>query len=414
MPVADTWYRTVKQPDGSTKKEKSAHYGRGKRWAARYRDDDGKQKNPKFRTKVEAEQHLTNIKGDLQRGEYVDPKAGKVTLQAFAEEWLANLTVEESTKEAMEKRLQLHVFPHLGSQELRKLKPSVIRSWLAGLQTHLASSSTRTIFEHLSGALAAAVDDGLIARNPCASSSVKAPVPEKRKVVPWTLERVAAVEESIPPRYRAYVVPGAGCGLRQGETIGLAAEDVGFLDGTLYVRRQVKKVRNKLCFAPPKHGKEREIPLPEHVALRLSAHIAQFPPVSVTLPWRHPEGEPVTAQLIFTSRESKPLNKNYINKFVWKPALVDAGVLSHQASAREHGYHALRHHFASVLLEAGVSIRALAEYLGHADPGFTLRTYAHMMPNSEAKMRGAIDRVWSMADGSHTSASAPNVRPILS
>ncbi len=35
--------------------------------------------------------------------------------------------------------------------------------------------------------------------------------------------------------------------------------------------------------------------------------------------------------------------------------------------------HALRHFYASVLLDAGESIKALSEYLGHSDPGFTLR-----------------------------------------
>ena len=37
--------------------------------------------------------------------------------------------------------------------------------------------------------------------------------------------------------------------------------------------------------------------------------------------------------------------------------------------------HALRHFYASVLLDAGESVRALAEYLGRADPAFTLRVY---------------------------------------
>ena len=39
-----------------------------------------------------------------------------------------------------------------------------------------------------------------------------------------------------------------------------------------------------------------------------------------------------------------------------------------------------------------MSIRAVAEYLGHNDPGFTLRTYAHLLPSSEAKARAAVDR----------------------
>jgi integrase len=44
-----------------------------------------------------------------------------------------------------------------------------------------------------------------------------------------------------------------------------------------------------------------------------------------------------------------------------------------------------------VLLTGGVDIRALAEYLGHTDPGFTLRTYTHLMPSSTDTMRKAVD-----------------------
>ena len=53
--------------------------------------------------------------------------------------------------------------------------------------------------------------------------------------------------------------------------------------------------------------------------------------------------------------------------------------------------HALRHYFASLLLEGGVSIRALADYLGHSDPGFTLRVYSHLMPTSDEKARAVVD-----------------------
>ena len=65
--------------------------------------------------------------------------------------------------------------------------------------------------------------------------------------------------------------------------------------------------------------------------------------------------------------------------------------LSQLERNRENGMHALRHHYASVLLENGVSVRAVSEYLGHHDPGFTLRTYAHLMPESEDRARAAID-----------------------
>jgi integrase len=59
--------------------------------------------------------------------------------------------------------------------------------------------------------------------------------------------------------------------------------------------------------------------------------------------------------------------------------------------------HALQHFYASALLDAGESIKALSSYLGHADPGFTLRTYTHLMPASEERNRRAIDALFETA-----------------
>lgn len=52
--------------------------------------------------------------------------------------------------------------------------------------------------------------------------------------------------------------------------------------------------------------------------------------------------------------------------------------------------HALRHFYASVL-DAGESIKAVSQYLGHTDPALTLRVYAHLMPTSRERTRAAID-----------------------
>ncbi|TVT57616.1 tyrosine-type recombinase/integrase [Amycolatopsis rhizosphaerae] len=73
---------------------------------------------------------------------------------------------------------------------------------------------------------------------------------------------------------------------------------------------------------------------------------------------------------------------------VWLPALKRAGITE---STREDGMHALRHLYASVLLDAGESIKALSAYLGHSDPGFTLRVYTHLLPTSHERTRKAVD-----------------------
>ncbi|CCH35593.1 hypothetical protein ABZ816_13410 [Actinosynnema sp. NPDC047251] len=59
-----------------------------------------------------------------------------------------------------------------------------------------------------------------------------------------------------------------------------------------------------------------------------------------------------------------------------------------------------------MLLSQGVSIKELAEYLGHEDPGFTLRTYTHLMPSSHERARKAVDRVFRARKTRSTSRTA--------
>jgi integrase len=86
------------------------------------------------------------------------------------------------------------------------------------------------------------------------------------------------------------------------------------------------------------------------------------------------------------------------NVNAWQPALKAAGV----PAGRENGQHALRHYYASALLARGVDIRVLADYLGHHDPGFTLRTYAHLMPDVDDRARQAVDAAFAGSDGPAT------------
>ncbi len=107
----------------------------------------------------------------------------------------------------------------------------------------------------------------------------------------------------------------------------------------------------------------------------------------------------------------------------WKRAPVAAGVIPpRERGARylqavpEDGVHALRHAYASVLLDAGESVKALSEYPGHSDPGFTPRTYTHLLPSSEARTRKAIDDAFTDAEpqgeGEGKGTSAPPAKPM--
>lgn len=360
-----------------------------RRWQARYRDPDGRERSKTFTRKVEAQRWLDHVTADLVTGRYVDPKAGRVTLADFAAQWLEAQTFDASTRETMESRIRTHILPLIGDRELRHLKPSTVQAWVRSRQTEVAPSYCRLLLSNLSTILSAAVEDGLIASNPCAVSSVKAPRVDRHRVVPWSVETVHTVIDGHPDGFRAMPVLGAGCGLRQGELFGLTLDAIDFLRRVVRIRQQLRLVRNQVVLAPPKGGREREVPLPDTVAMAVAEHVQRFGTSSVDLAWREPGGETRSTELLFANRDRGPLTRAYFTHNAWKPALRAAGLERN----RGNGMHALRHHYASVLLENGVSIRAVSEYLGHHDPGFTLRTYAHLMPESEDRARAAIDAV---------------------
>ncbi|MFD9513122.1 tyrosine-type recombinase/integrase [Streptomyces mirabilis] len=406
--IQDRWFKTETNPDGKTVRGKTDRHGTGMRYRARYIGPDGTEKSKSFPDgqKRLADQWLAHIEADMSRGQYVDPSAGRVTFREYTEKWLTTQTTDLTTRESVVSQLRGHAIPYLGSRPLGSFKPEHIRDWLSELErTVPASSYRRVIYNSVSTVFNAAVDDTHLTKNPCHARSVRPPEPGKGRIVPWTAERAFAVRSALPECYRAVVDLGGGCGLRQGEIFGLPDDEIKFDSGWLHIAYQVKVANGRLVFGPPKCNKVRDVPLPDRVAHVLKRHRETVPPVEVTLPWLRPDGPLVTKRLLFTRPDGNgAVRRTDFNTHVWKSALVTAGVIPkpkpgmrHQA-AREHGMHALRHFYASVLLDAGENIKALSTYLGHTDPGFTLRVYTHLMPSSDSRTRKAVDSMYAGTD----------------
>ncbi len=377
-----------------------AEHGVGKRWQVRYRDPVGEQRKENFERKTDADKRAAEIQRDLDLGSYVDPTLTKVTLGVFAQQWLAANTAGPTTGVRYEGLVRNHIDARLGHLTLRSFnKPSIVQGWIKELQEiPLQPSTIGGIGDVLSSIFDAAVDDGLIPRNPCKAGSVRWPQPVKKAVVPWTRERVLAVVSGLPERFRAGALVGVGCGLRQGEVFALAEEDIDFKGGWLNVNQQVRFVGKAMVFALPKGDKVRSVPLSPRTAVALRTHLKAFPPTEVTLPWGTESGKPRTLRLVFVDAKGNAYNRSVFNAGDWKRALAKAGVIpprvsgsQYFAAAPEDGMHALRHTYASAQLEGGTNIKALSIFLGHSDAGFTLRTYTHLMPGSEGRSRSAMD-----------------------
>lgn len=377
--VSDRWHVTDRT---SGEKVRTGRYGRGKRWQVRYRDPSGESRNRSFDRKVDADRFQVEVSNRLIRGDYVDRRAGRIPFGEYVGPWLERQVLEPTSRASMEARIRVHICPEWGNTLLVNITPAAVQRWIRELQDALAPSYVRLIVTNFKAVLSAAVSDGLLADNPCKAAGVKVPAVPNRRIRPWTVDQVIAVLDATPSRYRAMVAVGAGCGLRQGECFGLRVQDVDFLRDEIHVRQQVRIVAGLPTPALPKYGRTRTVPMPEWVKLHLAAHIEAYGPLA----GERRQG-PGLGGLMFYGRERKPLNRNYFNSYVWRPTLASVGV----GASRDNGMHALRHACASTWLEHGVSIKAVSEYLGHADPGFTLRVYTHVMPSSGQRARKAMD-----------------------
>ncbi|MEV0549395.1 tyrosine-type recombinase/integrase [Nocardia salmonicida] len=105
----------------------------------------------------------------------------------------------------------------------------------------------------------------------------------------------------------------------------------------------------------------------------------------------------MTVSLLITNRGGSTMSGDSFGKVVWKPAFGKAGL---EYVNRADGMHSgLRHLYASKLLSRGVSVKELADYLGHEDPGFTLRVYTHLLSSSHERARQAVEEsayIWEL------------------
>jgi hypothetical protein len=89
--VEDRWTKTLYDDHGNKQKVPSANYGKGKRWRARYVDDQGSEHAKAFDKKKDATGWLASgVTAKLATGTYVAPKAGLVSVGAVYALWSAS------------------------------------------------------------------------------------------------------------------------------------------------------------------------------------------------------------------------------------------------------------------------------------------------------------------------------------
>ena len=374
---------------GNVQTVPSAGYGKGKRWRARYVDEDGREHARGFARKADAQSWLdTEITTKFATGTYVDPHRGKVTFSSFYTDWSSRQVWVSGTTHSMNLAAKSVTFGSIGLADIR---PSHVEAWVKAMQENgLEPTTIRTRFANVRNVIRAAVRDRFMPRD----VTIGIRLPRARKAsaamtIPTVQEVGAAIRATyeIEPWYAALIAVCAFAGLRRGEASALKLSDVDFIRKEIRVQRQVQWTNDGLMeiLRGPKYGSERTVYVPDGLVKILSEHVRLYRAGDDPDRWFFPGARDA----------GQPAHAATVGRW-WRKVREEAGI--------EHRLHDLRHFYASGLIAAGCDVVTVQRALGHSSAAITLTTYSHLWPDANDRTRNAAAGLVDEALGSTADA----------
>ena len=340
-------------------------------------------------TKREAQVKLAELIASVSQAKYVEPN--KVTVAEWVrgrvDVWESAGDISARTAQRYRQLVENQIAPHIGVKLLQKLRPLDIETWhdalrAAGRVRGKGELSARTIghaHKVLGRALADAVGHEVIHRN---VARLKKPpkVDDDGEMVivrdvPDLLKKMEGSALRLPG------LLGLLCGMRIGEVLALRWRNVDMDGKVIKVREALEEtgkhgIRSKL---PKSKAGRRDITMPDDVVEAMRAYRRD----QLELRLQLGQGRLPDDALLFATLEGEPRSPSTVSR-AW-------GDFAGKIGLPEVTFHNLRHSHASQLIDAGVDIVTISRRLGHAKPDITLRIYAHLFRESDAKAAAAIN-----------------------
>jgi len=363
---------------------------RGSTWAVVVdvgRDASGKRQqkwHSGFRTKREASEALTEILGQLARGQYVAPS--KLTVGDFLEdEWLPAIRagVRPLTFESYAGNVRNHIVSHVGEVPLQQLTPPMLNSMYAELGKTLSPRTVRYIHAILRRAFADAVKWNRLARNPLDSADPPScRAGGGRTMRTWSSPELARFLDCVrDDRLFACWRFLAMTGCRRGEALGLRWRDLDLDNGRATI---VQTIVGKRAVSEAKTDRGRRmIALDRATVAALRQHREAQNEERLILGASYEDND-----LVFSREDGSP---------IWPRSLTRSFArLVEAAGLPRIRLHDLRHTHATLALQAGIHPKVVQERLGHATISITLDVYSHAIP---AMQEAAAARVAELVGG---------------
>jgi integrase len=373
-------------------------------WVVGYTDSNGKRRLQTFSRKKAAEEYAARASIQVREGTHVADSVS-VTVAKAGEFWIAGAEaaeLERTTIDQYNQHLKLHIIPFLGHMLLSRLTAPIVRNFEDTLRDAGRSAAMiKRARGSLGALLADAQERGLVARNVVRDlrgrrrrgKERQAERRHKAKLVVGvdipTRAEIKAIIEAAKGRWRPLFIADIFTGLRASELRGLRWPDVELANRQIQVRQRVDRY-NKLG-SPKSDAGRRTIPIPRMVVNVLREWKLACPKGDDDLVFPNGAGKAES----LTNIIHRGLIPTLIAAGVTKPVIDDAGnaVLDKdgkpQVTAKYTGMHALRHFYASWLINRpadgglGLQPKSVQERLGHSSIVMTMDVYGHLFPRAD-------------------------------
>lgn len=360
-----------------------------------------------FRSKRDAERAMREVLSKVDRSSYVEPT--KLTVREhLLERWMPATRRNLSPTTWTERRRVIvnHIVPYIGSVPLQELEPAHLNQLYTELLENgkargsggLSKKTVREVHVILRKALKDAGRWGLVERNVAdladPPSATAAAMSRYRSIMTWTPDQLRTfVAHAIDDDWHPLWLVAASTGLRRGELLGLAWEDVDLLRARIAVRRSLVTVDGvpHLREATKSRTSMRVVDIDRRIAEELLHHRERQGRRR-----SHLDAAWHDHDLVFDRGDGVWLNPDHVSKRFRK--------LTEAAGVPRLRFHDLRHTHATLLLDAGENVKVVQERLGHHSASFTLDTYGHV---TETMQRRAADRFGDLALGRPTPPAVP-------
>jgi len=361
------------------------------RWEART-SIDGQRFAYYGKTRQEVGQKLT---ASLKRHNDGLPQvAQRQSVSAYLAQWIEGVpsSVRPTTYRGYENMVRKHLIPRLGRITLAKLTPTDLTAMYSHmLAAGLAPRTVGHAHRILGRALREAEVSGIVARNVC--RLVHPPRVPHHEMRTLTAEQARALIAADGDRFHALYVVALASGARQGELLALRWSDVDMDAGTIRITRTL------ICGARAGARKDNGVPQvewtftePKTASSRRTIPIGR---TAVEVLRRHRKAQAAErllagrawhdGDLVFATTIGTPVNSSNLRTLYY-------ALLARSGLPRIR-FHDLRHTAATLLLEAGVHPRAVADRLGHATPSLVMNTYGHVTERMQREATAAMDAV---------------------